>query len=163
MGWGREEQRGDRSQLDSFSFCISALPRGRPSQGQTLMCRIWARGQVRFMTKATAAPGRQGYGGMACSPQAPPATGAPCHPCAPLPPAQDQRDLALLGTHDTLPPPPDPAGLPQEATASGQQIKLYFPLFYFEVQCVPGIQLRLMPPRPHSSRCPRQELLGCYK
>lgn len=62
---------------------------------------------------------------------------------------QGQRDQALghraPGSLQLRPaaPPGAPVRLHQEAAASGQ-IKLYFPLFYFEIQSVPGIQLHLM-------------------
>lgn len=46
----------------------------------------------------------------------------------------------------TRPGPRAQLHLHQEAPASGQQIKLYFSLFYLEVQHVPGIQLHIMAP-----------------
>lgn len=57
---GREKQREERNQLGSFSFHISAPLSVRSSQGQSLMCCIWAWGQVCFLTEETIVPGKAG-------------------------------------------------------------------------------------------------------
>lgn len=75
---------------------------------------------------------------------------------------QSPASPSLGPLHLLAPGPRAQLCLRQEAPASGQQIKLYFSLFYLEVHYVPGIQLHIMA-LTQQQWMPEAKLFGCYK